>query len=69
MFLAHTDSATVGAGMHLKPEMEEMMNLHSTGTGFMLWQAHWILALITWILIIIFLVVLIRWVWKKGGEQ
>ena len=35
-------------------------------TGFWLWS---ILAWVTWLLIIVALVALIRWLWKKGDKE
>lgn len=46
--------------------MREMMG--PSGSGFWFWQLHWILELITWILIIAVLVALFRWLWKKGEK-
>lgn len=48
--------------------MREMMWPHGVGLGRSFWGLHWILGVITWILIIILLVVAIRWLWKKGDR-
>ena len=47
--------------------MNEMMPYRFGGGGFF-WQAHWLLGLITWILLIGLLIALIRWVWRKGNK-
>lgn len=44
--------------------MREMMP-YKFGGGGVLWQAHWVLGLITWVLIIALLVALTRYFWKK----
>lgn len=48
--------------------MKEMMWPYRTGAGWWFWQFHWILALLTWVLIIILLAALIRYFWKKGTK-
>lgn len=47
--------------------MKDMMWPYQTGPGRLFWGAHWVFELVTWVLIIVLLIGLIRWVWKKGG--
>ena len=49
--------------------MKDMMWPYQTGPGRLLWGSHWVFELITWILIIILLIGLIRWIWKKGNSK
>lgn len=49
--------------------MREMMGPYRTGGGYVFWQLHWVLELVTWILIIAFLAALVRWMWKKGDRK
>ena len=36
--------------------------------GSFFWQLHSIFGFVTWLLIIVLLIVLIRYFWKKGGK-
>jgi len=46
--------------------------MQKAGCGNAAWgnyfQFHWVLGLATWILVLILLIGLIRWVWKKGDK-
>lgn len=46
--------------------------MQTSGSGEMAWrnyfQFHWVLGLITWILIIVLLISFIRWLWRKGDK-
>lgn len=48
--------------------MNQMMRPYQTGGGFWFWQFHWILELVTWLLVIAFLAAAVRWMWKKGEK-
>lgn len=48
--------------------MRQMMSPYLSGPGSYFWQFQWILCLVTWILVIVLLIALIRWVWKKGDK-
>ncbi len=48
--------------------MRETMWPYGAGLGKSFWGLHWVLGIITWILIIILLVAAIRWFWKKGNK-
>lgn len=48
--------------------MREMMGPYRSGGGYVFWQFHWLLELVTWVLLIVLLVALIRWIWKKGDK-
>ena len=55
------DGRDFGANYH------QMMWWGGPGGSSLFWF-HAILALITWVLVIIVLIVLIRWLWKKGDK-
>lgn len=44
------------------------MRPYREGPGAVFFQFHWILELVTWILLIALLVAAIRWLWKKGNR-
>lgn len=48
--------------------MRGMMPSYGTGLGKSFWGLHWILGVVTWILVIILLVAATRWFWKKGDK-
>ena len=60
-----TDSASWN---NMGDVMREMMGPYRSGGGFVFWQLHWLLELITWALLIAFLVAAVRWLWKKGNK-
>ncbi len=48
--------------------MRQMMWPYQSGWGRTFWEFHWVLGLITWVLVAILLIGVIRWVWKKGNK-
>ena len=72
MMLTHGGSEPVlgaeNAGWGVVAEMMREMMPHKFGTGQVFWQIHWALGFIIWILVIVLLIALIRWVWKKGDK-
>lgn len=54
-----------GADWDKMAEVMQKSGCGNVGPAF-LWQGHWVLGFVTWLLIIVLLIALIRWVWKKG---
>ncbi len=52
----------------LYPQMNDYMKQMMGPYGGYFWQFQWILCLLTWVLVIVLLVALIRWIWKKGDK-
>lgn len=62
--------ATESAGWNqMAGFMRDMMGPYRTGGGYIFWQLHWIFELVTWVLLIAFLVALVRWMWRKGDKK
>lgn len=63
-----TIDATNGDWDKMADLMAEMMTPYRAGGGLVFWQLHWVLELVTWILLIALLAAAVRWLWKKGGK-
>jgi len=63
------DSGNFGGDGEWYGHMGRMMSPYLDFGNPVLFLAHWILGFATWILFIILMVGLIRWVWKKGDDQ
>lgn len=49
--------------------MRRMTLPYQSGAGRTLFQYQWIGHLVIWVLIVILLIGLIRWIWRKGDKK
>lgn len=48
--------------------MDWWLKPYREGPGAVFFQFHWVLELVTWLLIIALLAAAVRWLWKKGNK-